>query len=326
MTIRPRRLRTSENMRHLVRETRISTNALIYPLFIKEGSNIKSAIPSLKGQFHFSPDRACEAVEKSVNLGVKSFLLFGLPITKDETGSEAWRIDGAVQEALRLMRRRFGHKITLISDVCLCDYTSHGHCGVLNGETVDNDKTLPLLAKTAVSYAEAGADIVAPSDMMDGRVAAIRKALDENNFTDIAILSYASKYASSFYGPFRDAAGSAPSFGDRKAYQMDYHNKREALKEVMLDTLEGADMLIVKPALAYGDVIAAVRESSNLPLAAYSVSGEYAMIKSAANAGLIDEYSVMCESAVSVFRAGADMLITYYANELAAAIQKGDIG
>ena len=326
MNIRPRRLRVSENMRCLTRETRVSTDALIYPLFIKEGAGIKSAIPSLEGQLHLSPDRVCEVVEKSVESGVKCFLLFGLPARKDETGSAAWDRGGGVQEALRRMRGQFGREITLIADVCLCEYTSHGHCGVLNGETVDNDKTLPLLAKIAVSYADAGADIVAPSDMMDGRVRVIREALDVRGLTDVAILSYAVKYASSFYGPFREAAGSAPSFGDRKAYQMDYHNKREALKEAMLDTIEGADMLIVKPALAYADVIAALREASKLPLAAYSVSGEYAMIKSAAKAGLINEYGVMCESALSAFRAGADMLISYYANELAAAIQKGDIG
>jgi len=313
-------------MRGLTRETRISETSLIYPLFVKEGADIKDPIPSLEGQFHFSPDRVCEAVDNSLKSGVKSFLLFGLPDHKDEAGSGAWLSEGVVQVALRLLRARYNGEITLITDVCLCEYTNHGHCGVLKGETVDNDKTLPLLAKTAVSHAQAGADIVAPSDMMDGRVNVIRDALDKHSFTDTAILSYAVKYASKFYGPFRNAAGSAPSFGDRRTYQMDFHNRREALKEAILDTLEGADMLMVKPAMAYGDIIAAVREVSNLPLAAYSVSGEYAMIKSAARAGLIDEYGVMCESAVASFRAGADMLITYYANEIAGAIQKGDIG
>ena len=326
MIIRPRRLRQSDGMRRLTRETRMSADALIYPLFVREGTDIKTPIPSMEGQFHFSPDRVCEAVDRSMEMGINSFLLFGLPENKDATGSEAWLSDGVVQQALRLLRERYGEEILLITDVCLCEYTSHGHCGVLKGGTVDNDKTLPLLAKTAVSHAEAGADIVAPSDMMDGRVKAIRGELDKQGMTDTAILSYAVKYASSFYGPFRDAAGSAPSFGDRKTYQMDWHNKREALKEAALDEQEGADMLMVKPALSYGDVIAAVRAASNLPLCAYSVSGEYAMIKTAAKAGLIDEYGVMCESAAAVFRAGADMLITYFANELAAAIQKGDIG
>ena len=326
MIIRPRRLRQSDGMRRLTRETRMSADALIYPLFVREGADIKTPIPSMEGQFHFSPDRLCEAVDRSMEMGVNSFLLFGLPENKDATGSEAWLSDGVVQQALRLLRERYGEEILLITDVCLCEYTSHGHCGVLKGGTVDNDRTLPLLAKTAVSHAEAGADVVAPSDMMDGRVKAIRGELDKQGLTDTAILSYAVKYASSFYGPFRDAAGSAPSFGDRKTYQMDWHNKREALKEAALDEQEGADILMVKPALSYGDVIAAVRAASNLPLCAYSVSGEYAMIKTAAKAGLIDEYGVMCESAAAVFRAGADMLITYFANELAAAIQKGDIG
>ncbi|MCL2402097.1 MAG: porphobilinogen synthase, partial [Oscillospiraceae bacterium] len=255
MQIRPRRLRMNENMRGLTREMRISTASLIYPLFIKEGTGIKSPISSLEGQFHFSPDRVCEAVDHSLNSGVKSFLLFGLPDHKDESGSEAWASEGVVQHALRILRARYSGEITLITDVCLCEYTNHGHCGVLKGETVDNDKTLPLLAKTAVSHAQAGADIVAPSDMMDGRVTVIRDALDKHDCTDTAILSYAVKYASKFYGPFRDAAGSAPSFGDRRTYQMDFHNRREALKEAMLDTLEGADMLMVKPAMAYGDII-----------------------------------------------------------------------
>ena len=326
MTIRPRRLRVGEGIRGLARETRISADALIYPLFVKAGVNIKKTIPSMDGQFHFSPDRICEAVGNSLEKGVKSFILMGLPEAKDENGSEAWDSDGAVQKAMRLLRSRFGRGVTLISDVCLCQYTNHGFCGVPRGDTVDNDKTLPLLAKTALSHAAAGADIVAPSDMMDGRVKAIRDALDANGYQDTAILSYAVKYASSFYGPFRAAADSAPAFGDRKTYQMDFHNKREAMREAKLDDFEGADMLMVKPAMSYGDVIAAVRGVTDLPLCAYSVSGEYAMIKSAAKAGLIDEYGVMCESAVAAFRAGADMLITYYANELSAAILKGDIG
>ena len=346
MQMRPRRLRLTDGIRRITRETRLSADALIYPLFVKEGINTKEPIAALDGQYHYSPDRVCEAVENSLGKGVGNFLLFGLPGEKDEIGSGAWQEDGVVQLALRALRGRFGHEITLITDVCLCEYTSHGHCGVLRGQgsgirnsefgirneerdgqwIVDNDETLPLLARTAVSHALAGADIVAPSDMMDGRVKAIREALDCEGCIDTAILSYAVKYASSFYGPFRDAAGSAPSFGDRKTYQMDWHNKREALKEALIDEQEGADILMVKPALGYGDVIAAVRSQTNLPLCAYSVSGEYAMIKAAAKMKLIDEYGAMCESAVSAFRAGADLLITYYANEIASAIYKGDIG
>ena len=254
------------------------------------------------------------------------FLLFGLPDHKDEHGSQAFAYDGIVQRALREIRSRFQDEVYLVTDVCMCEYTSHGHCGILNGQTVDNDKTLPYLERIAVSHALAGADMVAPSDMMDGRVDAMRCALDENGFENVPIMSYAAKYASSFYGPFRDAAGSAPSFGDRKSYQMDYHNVKEGLKEAMTDECEGADILMVKPALSYLDVVRLVAENTNLPVATYSVSGEYAMIKAAAKAGLIDEYGVMCESAVSMFRAGADILITYYANELAQAIKKGDIG
>ena len=254
------------------------------------------------------------------------FLLFGLPCHKDACGSEAYNDQGIVQQGLRAIRQAFGQQVYLVTDVCMCEYTSHGHCGILDGQTVDNDKTLEYLARIAVSHAQAGADMVAPSDMMDGRVLAIRQALDANGLQNTPILSYAVKYASSFYGPFRDAAGSAPSFGDRKTYQMDCHNWKEALKEAATDEQEGADLLMVKPALAYLDVIREVSRHTNLPLAAYSVSGEYAMIKAAAAQGLIDEYGVMCESAVSVFRAGADILITYYAKELAQAMRKGDIG
>ncbi|MEG1537551.1 MAG: porphobilinogen synthase, partial [Clostridiales bacterium] len=233
---------------------------------------------------------------------------------------------GIVQQGLREIRRNFGRDVYLITDVCMCEYTSHGHCGILHEDQVDNDQTLEMLAKIAVSHAQAGADMVAPSDMMDGRILAIRQALDQQKLINTAIMSYAVKYASSFYGPFREAAGSAPSFGDRKTYQMDYHNVREALKEAAADVAEGADILMVKPALAYLDVITKVKQATTLPLAAYSVSGEYAMIKNAAQQNLIDEYGVMCESAVAIFRAGADILITYFANELAQAIAKGDIG
>lgn len=326
MNIRPRRLRLNDNTRRMARETRLSTDALILPLFIREGLNGRAPIGSLDGHFHYGPQHAAQAVEEALQHGVHSFLLFGLPLEKDERGSSAYAEQGVVQQALRNLRQSFGAEITLITDVCLCEYTSHGHCGLLRGQTVNNDATLPLLAQAALSHAQAGADMVAPSDMMDGRVAAIRAALDKAGYDDTLIMSYAVKYASNFYGPFREAAGSAPAFGDRKSYQMDWHNKKEALKEALLDTQEGADILIVKPALSYLDVLAAVAAQSHLPVAAYSVSGEYAMLRAAGQAGLLNEYGVMCESSVSIFRAGAGILITYYAKELAEAIRKGDIG
>ena len=322
---RPRRLRTDPAMRDLVRETRISKKALIYPIFVREGEHIFEDIPSLDGQKRCSPDQLPRLVEPVAKAGIGSILLFGLPSKKDEVGSGAYDDNGVVQQAIRVLKKEFP-QLKIATDVCLCEYTSHGHCGVLSGKTVDNDKTLPLLAKTALSHARAGADIIAPSDMMDGRVGAIRRELDQNGFTDRAIMAYSVKYASSFYGPFRDAAGSAPAFGDRKSYQMDYHNSREAIKEAALDVEEGADILMVKPAFAYLDIISKVRSSFPLPLAAYSVSGEYAMIKAAAHAGLIDETGIVCESAVSVFRAGADILISYYAPQLAGWIDEGRIG
>lgn len=325
MINRPRRLRTGEVLRKAVRETRLSTDSLIQPLFIIEGNNIKKEISSLPGQYHYSSDMVGEAVENALKAGVKSVLLFGLPEHKDEKGTEAYNESGVLQQGIREIKQRYP-QMQVITDICMCEYTSHGHCGILEGERVDNDRTLPYLEKIALSHARAGADIVAPSDMMDGRINALRTALDKNGFTDIPVMSYAVKYASSFYGPFREAAGSAPAFGDRKSYQMDYHNRREAVKEALLDVEEGADILMVKPALAYLDVIKEVREKTQLPLAAYSVSGEYAMIKAAASQGLIDEYGVMCESAVSIFRAGADILITYFAKEISEAIKKGDIG
>lgn len=326
MLYRSRRLRSSQSIRKLIRETRLSSQALMWPLFLKEGSNLCQEIPSLPGQFHYSPDQIFRAIDEGLAHGVDKFLLFGLPDHKDETGTQAYASEGIVQQGLRAIKEQYGDQVMLITDICMCEYTSHGHCGILKDGKVDNDKTLEYLADIAVSHAKAGADMVAPSDMMDGRVLAIRTALDHHGFEHLPILSYAVKYASSFYGPFRDAAGSAPSFGDRKGYQMDYHNCKEALKEAQQDTQEGADMLMVKPALAYLDVIRAVAEQTALPLAAYSVSGEYAMTKAAAAQGLIDEYGVMCESAVAVFRAGADVLISYYANQIADAIQKGDIG
>ena len=326
MKTRTRRLRSSETLRRMVRETRLSCDALIYPLFIRGGEGIEEELPSLPGQIRYSPDTLAKGIEAALNAGVRSFLLFGIPETKDESGSGACDENGVVQQALKNIRKNFANDVCLITDVCLCEYTSHGHCGLVNGDRIDNDATLPLLSQTALSYARCGSDMVAPSAMMDGTVAAIRDALDLEGFKDIPIMSYAAKYASAFYGPFREAAGSVPQFGDRKTYQMDYHNSKEALKRIELDIEEGADIIIVKPALPCLDIISQTSRQIKLPVAAYSVSGEYAMIKAAAASGFIDEYKIMCESAVAVFRAGADILITYFAKELAAAIRKGDIG
>lgn len=323
--VRPRRLRTSPGLRALVRETRISPESLIWPVFVVEGENICEEIPSLPGQYHYSPDRLGDMVARAAAHGVSRVMLFGLPAKKDEAGSGAWDENGVVQQGIRAIKA-IDPAFYVVTDVCLCEYTSHGHCGILCGCEVDNDRTLAVLAKTAVSHAAAGADMVAPSDMMDGRVAAIRAALDGDGFAHVPILSYAAKFASYFYGPFREAAGSAPSFGDRRSYQMDWHNGREAMRECALDVSEGADILMIKPAMAYLDLVHACRARFDLPVAAYAVSGEYAMIKAAAKAGLIDEYGVMCETAACVFRAGADILITYFAPELADAIRKGDIG
>ena len=325
LTIRPRRLRTSDTLRRMVRETRVSPDSLIYPLFLVEGENIKEPIPSLEGQWRYSPDRVWEEIEECLNAGVSRVLLFGIPAHKDACGSSAWDPNGVVQQGVRAIKEKFP-QCYVITDVCMCEYTNHGHCGILHDHEVDNDKTLEVLAKTALSHVQAGADMVAPSDMMDGRIGAIREVLDDNGFTNVPIMSYSAKYASAFYGPFRDAAGSAPAFGDRRGYQMDPHNRREALKECALDVEEGADILMVKPALSYLDVIRECSDAFDLPMAAYSVSGEYAMIKAAGKAGLIDEHRVMCESALSIFRAGADILITYFAKELAQAMKQGELG
>lgn len=325
LTIRPRRLRSSDNLRRMVRETRVSPDSLVYPLFLVEGQNIKEPIPSLDGQWRYSPDRVWEEIEACLQAGVRRVLLFGVPAHKDACGSSAWDPEGVVQQGIRAIKARFP-ECYVITDVCMCEYTSHGHCGILNGEAVDNDKTLEVLAKTALSHVQAGADMVAPSDMMDGRIGAIRAMLDANGYETVPIMSYSAKYASAFYGPFRDAAGSAPAFGDRRGYQMDPHNRREALKECALDVEEGADILMVKPALSYLDIIRECSDAFDLPMAAYSVSGEYAMIKAAGKAGLIDEHRVMCESALSIYRAGANILITYFAKELAQAMQEGELG
>lgn len=322
---RPRRLRGSANLRKMVRETRMDKSSLIYPLFVMEGNGIQEEIPSMEGQYRYSLDRLPYKLEQLEKAGVNSIMLFGIPDHKDEVGSGAYAQDGIVQKALREAKSRFP-EMYYVTDVCMCEYTSHGHCGVLCGHDVDNDKTLELLAKTALSHAQAGSDMIAPSDMMDGRVAAIRKELDLGGYTNIPIMSYAVKYASAFYGPFRDAAGSAPAFGDRKSYQMDFHNRREGMKEALTDVEEGADIIMVKPAMSYLDMVSEVSKAVNVPVAAYSVSGEYAMVKAAAKMGWIDEERIMCEMAVSAYRAGAQIYLTYYAKELAKCMDEGRIG
>ena len=322
---RPRRLRTSANLRKMVRETRMDKSSLIYPMFIVEGTNIKEEIPSMMGQYRYSVDRMEEKLEQLSKAGIGGVMLFGIPDHKDELGSGAYAQDGIVQQGFRKAKELFPD-LYMIGDVCMCEYTSHGHCGVLCGHDVDNDKTLELLQKTALSQVQAGADMVAPSDMMDGRVGAIREIRNKNGYINTPIMAYSAKFASAFYGPFRDAAESAPAFGDRKTYQMDYHNRREALKEVDQDVLEGADIVMVKPAMAYGDLIREVKDMTDIPVAAYSVSGEYSMVKTTAAAGFIDETSIMCEMAVSAFRAGTDIYITYFAEELAKCMDEGRIG
>lgn len=325
MSIRPRRLRKGGALRKMVRETRMDKSSLIYPLFVKEGTGIKEEIPTMPGQYRYSIDRLPYALEEVVKAGVGSVMFFGIPDHKDEKGSGAYAEDGIVQKAFREAKKQFPD-LYCIGDVCMCEYTSHGHCGILRGDYVDNDKTLEYLAKIALSQVQAGADMVAPSDMMDGRVAAIRALLDENGYLETPIMSYAVKYASAFYGPFRDAAGSAPAFGDRKSYQMDYHNRREAVKEALLDVEEGADIIMVKPAMSYLDVVSEVKENTVLPVAAYSVSGEYAMIKAAGSLGYVDEASIICETAASAYRAGVDLYQTYFAKEIAGFMDEGRIG
>ncbi len=325
MKIRPRRLRNGEILRKMVRETRMDASSLIYPIFIKEGRGILEEIPTMPGQYRYSVDTMGRKLEELLHAGVSAVMFFGIPADKDEAGSGAYAEDGIIQKALMKAKRDFP-ELYLITDVCMCEYTSHGHCGVLCGQDVDNDRTLKLLARTALSHAQAGADMVAPSDMMDGRVAAIRSLLDEHGFYNTPVMSYAVKYASSFYGPFRDAAGSAPAFGDRKSYQMDYHNSREGIKEALLDLEEGADIIMVKPAMTYLDMVTRIKDRVNVPVAAYSVSGEYAMIKAGAQLGYIDEEKIVCETAASAFRAGCDIYLTYYAEEIAGYIREGRIG
>lgn len=325
MNKRPRRLRTSAVLRKMVRETRMDKSSLIYPMFIKEGTGLREEIPTMPGQYRYSIDQMPYALEKLQEAGIGSVMFFGIPDHKDADGSGAYAEDGIVQKAFRAAKREFPD-LYCIGDVCMCEYTSHGHCGILRGGYVDNDKTLDYLARIALSQVQAGADMVAPSDMMDGRVGAIRSLLDAEGYLETPIMSYAVKYASAFYGPFRDAAGSAPAFGDRKSYQMDYHNSREAMKEALLDVEEGADIIMVKPAMSYLDIVARVKEEIRLPTAAYSVSGEYAMIKAAASLGYVDEAAIICETAVSAYRAGVDLYLTYYAPEIAGFIDEGRIG
>ena len=319
--IRPRRLRVSAGIRTLVRETELSAADFVFPLFVVPGQSIKKEIASMPGIYHLSPDMAVKLAEEAYAAGIPAVIVFGLPEYKDEQGSSAWDTASPVQEAIRQIKKALPG-LVVVSDVCLCEYTSHGHCGMLNGEKVDNDSTLPLLAQTALSHAEAGADIVAPSDMMDGRVLAIREKLDEHGFQDVAIMSYSVKYASAYYGPFREAADSAPQFGDRRSYQMDPANAREAIREAALDVAEGADMLMVKPALAYLDVVRQIRDNFDLPLVVYNVSGEYAMVKAAAAKGWIDEKRIVLETLLGMKRAGADIIITYHALDAARWLQE----
>ncbi|MGA2404539.1 MAG: porphobilinogen synthase [Syntrophobacteraceae bacterium] len=318
---RPRRFRRTENLRRMVRETRLSVDQFIYPLFVMPGSGVKNPVQSMPGVFQFSVDMLIEEMRSVVELDIPGVLLFGLPEKKDERGSEAHAENGPVQQAVRAIKNAWP-ELTVITDVCLCEYTSHGHCGILEGNEVHNDATLEILARVALSHARAGADVIAPSDMMDGRVAAIRDALDEDGFDGVAILAYSAKYCSGFYGPFREAADSAPQFGDRRAYQMDVCNTEEAIREVALDIEEGADMVMVKPAMSYLDIIRRIKEEFDRPVAAYNVSGEYSMVKAAAANGWIDGDRIMMEILTSIVRAGADLILTYFAKDAAGLLRK----
>lgn len=318
---RARRLRRNEIFRALVRETSISADHLVYPLFVMPGKGKREEVSSMPGVYRITVDQLAKEAKECMSLGINNVILFGLPDRKDSKGSGAHAKDGIIQRAIKELKNK-APGLMVCTDVCLCEYTSHGHCGIIIEDAVDNDATLEVLAKTALSHAQAGADMVAPSDMMDGRVAEIRAALDENNFHMVPVMSYAVKYASAFYGPFREAAECAPEHGDRKAYQMDPANVREALREATLDVDEGADILMVKPAMAYLDIISRLREEFDLPVAAYHVSGEYAMIKAAAANGWIDGEKVMCESLLSIRRAGADIIITYFAKDMARLLRR----
>ncbi len=316
LKLRPRRLRINENLRSMIREINLSVKDLVYPIFVVAGENVREEIPSMPDCYHLSVDNAVELAKKISALGIPAVEIFGLPEYKDDIGSSAWDMSSPVQKAIAAIKKAVP-ELVIVGDVCLCQYTTHGHCGKLCGHYVDNDETLKLLQKVAVSQAEAGADIVAPSDMMDGRISAIRAALDDKNFVNVSIMSYAVKYASGYYAPFRDAADSAPQFGDRKQYQMDCANSREALKEVELDLVEGADIIMIKPALAYLDIVRKVRDKINRPVAVYNVSGEYAMVKAAAQNGWIDYKRIVVENLTAMKRAGADIIITYHALDVA---------
>ena len=316
MMNRTRRLRNTESIRSLVRENQLRIDDLIYPLFIEEGKGIKKEIESMPGIFRFSLDRIEEELKVIHDLGIRAVILFGIPVAKDEIGSETWNDQGIIQQSIRYIKKHYP-ELYVITDVCFCEYTSHGHCGIIHNNDVDNDATLKNLSRQAISHARAGADMVAPSGMMDGMIKTLRNALDAEGYYQLPIMSYAIKYSSAFYGPFRDAADSAPSFGDRRTYQMDPANRREAFREAQFDKQEGADILMVKPALSYLDIIRDLRNTSNLPVACYNVSGEYAMIKAAGAKGWIDEQKVMMESLLSMKRAGADLIITYFAKEVA---------
>lgn len=318
---RPRRLRKSALHRRMVQEIRLSVDDLIYPLFVCPGVGVKTEITSMPGQYRWSIDMLVDECQSAFELGIPAVVVFGIPEEKDEIGSDAYAEHGIVQQAIRAVKQQVPELI-VIADLCFCEYTSHGHCGIIENNDVHNDKTLDLIYKTAVSQAAAGADMIAPSGMMDGAIGVIRQALDENNFSDIAIMAYAAKYASSYYGPFRDAVDSGAKFGDRNTYQMDYHNTDEALREVQLDIDEGADIVMVKPALAYLDIIGRVKQTFRMPTAAYNVSGEYAMIKAAAANGWIDETKVMLETLTAIKRAGADLILTYFAKDAAQYIQR----
>lgn len=321
MIKRGRRLRVNENMRSLVRETSLAPEDFILPLFVVEGNGIKKEIESLPDVYHYSIDMLDGVINEAVTLGIKGVILFGIPDHKDSCGSESFAEDGIVQKAIRKIKE-ITKDILIVTDVCMCEYTDHGHCGIIHNHDVDNDETLDYLCKIAVSHAKAGAEVIAPSDMMDGRVYRIREALDKEGFKNISIMSYSAKYCSAYYGPFRAAANSAPSFGDRKTYQMDPANRREAIKEVLYDIEEGADIVMVKPALSYLDIVREVRDTVNLPVCVYNVSGEYAMIKAAGKMGLIDENRIILETLTSMKRAGADIIITYHALEASKLLRK----
>lgn len=318
---RPRRMRRTEALRRMIRETELCVNDLILPLFVVDGKGVQNPIPSMPGQYQLSIDNLVKTARQAVERGIPAIILFGIPAKKDPLGTQAYARDGIVQRAVKAVKSKLPD-LVVITDVCLCEYTDHGHCGFVDGGSVDNDASLDLLAKAALSHAQAGADMVAPSDMMDGRVAEIRDLLDENDFSNTPIMAYAAKYCSAYYGPFREAAGSAPQFGDRRTYQMDPANAREAIREATLDVQEGADIIMIKPALAYLDIICRVRDEVDLPVAAYNVSGEYAMIKAAEQMGWIDGQRVMLETLTAIKRAGADMILTYFALEAAALINR----